>query len=41
KRAEAELGELIELPAVNSRYVVVKDLNQKPLLYPMMRNLFD
>ncbi|GJU20066.1 hypothetical protein Tco_1153408 [Tanacetum coccineum] len=41
KRAEAELGELIELPAVNLRYVVVKDLNQKPFLYPMMRYLFD
>ncbi|GKF47706.1 hypothetical protein Tco_0137508 [Tanacetum coccineum] len=41
KRSEAELGELIELPAVNLRYVVVKDLNQKPFLYPMMRYLFD
>ncbi|GJW26000.1 putative nucleotidyltransferase, ribonuclease H [Tanacetum coccineum] len=32
KRAEAELGELIELPAVDPRYVVAKDLNQKPFL---------
>ncbi|GJW50833.1 hypothetical protein Tco_0092184 [Tanacetum coccineum] len=31
--AEAELGELIKLPMVNSRYVAVKDLNQKPFLY--------
>ncbi|GJZ07257.1 hypothetical protein Tco_0541050 [Tanacetum coccineum] len=41
KRAETELGELIELPAVDLRYVVMKDLNQKPFLYPMMRHLFD
>ncbi|GKD29341.1 hypothetical protein Tco_1240119, partial [Tanacetum coccineum] len=32
KRAKAELGELFELHAVNPRYVVVKDLNQKPFL---------
>ncbi|GJW24001.1 hypothetical protein Tco_0037812 [Tanacetum coccineum] len=37
KRVEAELGELIELPAVNSRYVVVKDLNQKIFLIKSLR----
>ncbi|GJR57019.1 hypothetical protein Tco_1499181 [Tanacetum coccineum] len=37
KRVDAELGELIELHAVDPRYVVMKDLNQKPFLYPMMR----
>ncbi|GJW82431.1 hypothetical protein Tco_0146406 [Tanacetum coccineum] len=36
KGAEAELGELIEFPVVNLRHVVVKDLNHKPFLYPMM-----
>ncbi|GJS24645.1 hypothetical protein Tco_0453277 [Tanacetum coccineum] len=41
KRAEAELGELIDLPGVDPRYVVVKDLNHKPFLYPIMRHLFD
>nr|GEU49954.1 hypothetical protein [Tanacetum cinerariifolium] len=39
KGAEAKLGELIELLAVDQRYVVVKDVNQKPFLYPMVRNL--
>nr|GEU71728.1 hypothetical protein [Tanacetum cinerariifolium] len=34
--AEAELGELIELLAVDPRYVIVKDLNQKPFMYPMV-----
>ncbi|GJV72007.1 hypothetical protein Tco_1492002 [Tanacetum coccineum] len=32
ERAEAELSELIKLPAVNPTYVVVKDLNQKPFI---------
>nr|GEU68402.1 integrase, catalytic region, zinc finger, CCHC-type, peptidase aspartic, catalytic [Tanacetum cinerariifolium] len=32
KRAKTELGELIELPTVDPRYVVVKDLNQKPFV---------
>ncbi|GJY98548.1 hypothetical protein Tco_0515458 [Tanacetum coccineum] len=41
KGAEAELGELIELLAVDPRYVVVKDLNQKSSLYPMVMYLFD
>ncbi|GJQ96266.1 hypothetical protein Tco_0007405 [Tanacetum coccineum] len=34
---EAELGELIELHEVNLRYVVVKDLNQKPFLIKSLR----
>nr|GEY27065.1 Gag-Pol polyprotein [Tanacetum cinerariifolium] len=32
KRAKAESGELIELPTIDLRYVVVKDLNQKPFM---------
>ncbi|GJV84026.1 hypothetical protein Tco_1523924 [Tanacetum coccineum] len=35
--AEAELGELIDLPTVDLRYVVVKDLNQKPFLIKSLR----
>ncbi|GJR84950.1 hypothetical protein Tco_0155735 [Tanacetum coccineum] len=38
--AEAELGELIELPEVISRYVVVKDLHQKPFLIKSLRAEF-
>ncbi|GJT54891.1 hypothetical protein Tco_0989945 [Tanacetum coccineum] len=37
KRAEAELGELIELHANNPRYVVMKDLNQKPFMINFVR----
>ncbi|GKB24292.1 hypothetical protein Tco_0863693 [Tanacetum coccineum] len=35
--AEAELGELIELPAVDPRHVVAKDLNQKAFLIKSLR----
>ncbi|GJR80716.1 putative ribonuclease H-like domain-containing protein [Tanacetum coccineum] len=41
KRVEAELSKLIEFPTVVQRYVIVKDLYQKPFLYPMMGHLFD
>ncbi|GJY30203.1 hypothetical protein Tco_0413698, partial [Tanacetum coccineum] len=39
KGAETELGELIELLAVDPRYVVMKYLNQKPFLYPMVSGI--
>nr|GEV14598.1 ribonuclease H-like domain-containing protein [Tanacetum cinerariifolium] len=38
---EAELSELIEFHMMVRRYVIVKDLYQKPFLYPMMEDLFD
>ncbi|GJX38553.1 hypothetical protein Tco_0251856 [Tanacetum coccineum] len=41
ERAEAELSELIEFPTVVPGYVIVKDLYQKPFMYPMMGDLFD
>ncbi|GKE62495.1 hypothetical protein Tco_1512862, partial [Tanacetum coccineum] len=41
ERAEAELSELIEFPTVVPRFVIMKDLYQKPFLYPMMGDMFD
>ncbi|GKC18330.1 hypothetical protein Tco_1020480 [Tanacetum coccineum] len=41
ERVEIELSELIEFHTVIQRYVIVKDLYQKPFLYSMMGDLFD
>ncbi|GJR09383.1 hypothetical protein Tco_0792035 [Tanacetum coccineum] len=41
ERVEAELSELIEFHTVVRRYVIVQDFYQKPVLYPMMGDLFD
>ncbi|GJZ46277.1 hypothetical protein Tco_0593873 [Tanacetum coccineum] len=41
ERAEAEMGEFVEFHMVVPRYVIVKDLYQKPFLYSMMGNLLN
>ncbi|GKE98756.1 hypothetical protein Tco_0022107, partial [Tanacetum coccineum] len=41
ERVETELGELIAFHTVIQRYVIVKDLYQKPFLYSMMGDQFD
>ncbi|GJV48781.1 hypothetical protein Tco_1438993 [Tanacetum coccineum] len=41
ERAEAEMSELIKFHTVVKRYVIVKDLYQKPFLYPMIGDMFD
>ncbi|GJS78378.1 ribonuclease H-like domain-containing protein [Tanacetum coccineum] len=41
ERVETGLSKLIEFHTAVQRYIVVKDLHQKPFLYSMMGDLFD